>query len=127
MGKVLYSAVVLTEDSREKLLQYFNDVLPSDWEIICHHMTINMGKINDYLKDDLGKEVDLIVEDFAFNDKVMAVGVYGYPSKNKQPHITLAVNRKNDGKPVMSNNLENWKPIKDKIKLKGIVQEIKSK
>ena len=63
----------------------------------------------------------VIVQD----DKVFAVGVDGYPTNNKKAHITLAVNRQGGGKPMMSNNLENWRPIGFPLVLKGIVTQVK--
>ena len=45
------------------------------------------------------------------DDKVMAVGVEGYPTNNKKAHITVAVNRTAGGKPMMSNNLSDWKKV----------------
>jgi hypothetical protein len=41
----------------------------------------------------------------------MAVKVEGYPSNNAIPHITVAVNP-NGGKPVMSNDITKWQPVK---------------
>ena len=67
----------------------------------------------------------LSVIDYAIDDKVMAVGVEGYSSNNKKAHITIAVNRTNGGKPFMSNQLSDWKPIGFQIKLTGIVTEVK--
>jgi hypothetical protein len=69
--------------------------------------------------------MNLSVIDYAIDDKVMAVGVEGYPTMNAKAHITIAVNRNAGGKPVMSNNLTDWKEINFKIELKGIVTEIK--
>lgn len=124
MSKISYSAVVLNDESRKKLIGAFKDIIPNDFEIIAHHMTINMGDLDKSFKDDIGKNVKLVVHSFAEDDKVMAVGVYGYPSKNKQPHITLAVNRSKGGKPFMSNKLKNWKELENKMILQGTVQEV---
>ena len=124
MSKISYSAVVLNDESRKKLIGAFKDIIPNDFEIIAHHMTINMGDLDKSFKDDIGKNVKLVVHSFAEDDKVMAVGVYGYPSKNKQPHITLAVNRSKGGKPFMSNKLKKWKELKNKMILQGTVQEV---
>lgn len=122
-----YSAVVLNEKSHKRLVNAFSTTWENEegWETISEHMTINMGKLPEYLKDFLGEEVELKVIEFAGNDLVKAVSVEcRVPSTNKIPHITLAVNRKNGGKPVMSNNLTNWTPVHAEIYLKGIVKEI---
>lgn len=124
---VAYSAVVIDNDSRNELLNHFSSIIPDGWEIIAHHMTINLGEIDPEFEKYLGFKVTLNVEDIAFDDKVIAVGVSGFKSKNKKPHITLAVNRSNGGKPVMSNYLTNWKQISFGLKLNGVVTEVKSK
>lgn len=124
--KVSYSAVVLDEASQSELREYFKQILPGQfktWEIICHHMTICMGELPKELKKDIGQEVQLVVSSVAYDDKVAAVGVGGYTTKNKHPHITLAVNRSNGGKPVMSNDLTQWTPV-SLFHLKGTVQEL---
>lgn len=123
MGKVSYSAVVLDDKSRDMLIQKYKSLVPEGWDIICHHMTINMGELNDSMKDDIGKEVKLVVHSFGIDKLVLAFGVLGYPTKNKIPHITFAVNRRDGGKPVMSNKITNWKKISD-IVVTGVVTEI---
>jgi hypothetical protein len=71
----------------------------------------------------VGEEVVLTVTDVGLSDMAMAVKVSGYPSKNDIPHITIAVNP-DGGKPVMSNQITNWRPIK-KFMVNGVVTEIK--
>lgn len=119
---VLYSAVVLDEKSKSLLLQNFRSIIPEDWKIYVHHMTIAFGKgVQD--KSELGKTVTLRVTKLGISDMAIAVGVEGYPSKNAIPHITLAINP-NGGKPVMSNDITNWKDITP-IKIQGTVTEVK--
>jgi len=124
MSKIAYSAVVLNDRSKKRLYRNFKDLIPEDWEFIGDHMTINMGEIDPKQEEYLGISLPLKVESFGINDKVAAVKVSGFPSKNKIPHITLAVNRKEGGKPVMSNDIEKWYPIKRTIELVGKVQEV---
>ena len=124
MSKIAYSAVVLDERSRNRLIKNFKKLIPDDWEILADHMTINMGEINSKYERYLGIPLPLKVESFGINDKVAAVKVSGFPSENEIPHVTLAVNRKEGGKPVMSNNIEKWYPIKRSINLIGKVQEV---
>lgn len=123
MSKISYSAVVLDEKSRELLIDKFKSLVPDDWNIICHHMTINLGELDTNMKEYSGKEVKLVVNSFGFNNLVMAFGVVGFYSKNKKPHITFAVNRKDGGKPYMSNNIDNWSSI-DEIIVNGKVEEV---
>ena len=121
MQKVSYTGVFLDKDSRTILEQEFKSQVPEGWEWIAHHMTITMGEMTD--KSKLGEQVSLEVTSFGKNDKVMAVGVTGYPSKNDKPHITLAVNRAEGGKPFMSNQIENWEPYSINKMLTGVVSE----
>ena len=72
----------------------------------------------------LGLSIRLSVNDYAVDDKVIAVGVTGFESNNTKPHITLAVNRTNGGKPMMSNNLLNWEKLKRPLLITGKVTEV---
>jgi hypothetical protein len=118
---VLYSCVLLDGQSKGTLLDKVGIWVPKDWTVITHHMTICLGEMKD--KTDLGKEVVLTVEEVGISDMAMAVKVSGYPSKNEIPHITIAVNP-DGGKPVMSNKITNWQPIKN-FMIGGVVTEIK--
>lgn len=124
---ISYSAVVLDDESRTKLITSLSSLIPEGWKLVAHHMTINLGNINDEFIDDINKSVQLTAYEYAIDDKVMAVKVNGYSTLNKIPHITIAVNKKNGGKPVMSNYLTEWKVLKDTIQLTGIVSEIPNK
>jgi predicted kinase len=121
-NNVLYSAVVLDEESRDKLFVMFNDYIPEDWKKIGHHMTIVFGKGLEN-KEDLNKKVDLTVTEIGVSDMAIAARVEGYPSKNAIPHITLAINP-NGGKPVMSNQIEDWQKV-NPFTVSGIITEIK--
>ena len=118
---VLYSCVLLDNQSKSTLLSMVGDRIPEGWKVFAHHMTINLGELKD--KADLGKEVTLTVEALGLSDMAMAVRVSGYPTKNEIPHITVAVNPEG-GKPVMSNQISKWQPIKT-FMIKGVVTEIK--
>lgn len=118
---VLYSCVLLDNQSRTTLLTMVGGSIPKDWKVIAHHMTITLGELKD--KSDLGKEVVLTVEEVGISDMAMAVKVSGYPSKNEIPHITIAINP-DGGKPAMSNKITKWQPIK-KFMIGGVVTEIK--
>ena len=118
---VLYSCVLLDNQSRTTLLDMIGDRIPEGWKVIAHHMTINLGELKD--KTDLGKQVTLTVEEIGLSDMAMAVKVSGYSSKNEIPHITVAINP-DGGKPAMSNQITKWQPIK-KFIIGGVVTEIK--
>ena len=127
-NKISYSAIILDKDSRVILEQNFKHLMPEGWEWICDHMTITLGPLPDELKNMLKKQIELTVKTFGINDKVMAIGVGDFYSANKIPHITLAVNRNNGGKPYMTNYIDNWITIKNNIPiLTGHIDEIPHK
>lgn len=124
--KVLYSAVVLDDKSRSKLLVALNHRIPKGWEIICHHMTIIFGKgLPEDMAEDLGKKVNLFASEIGVSDKAIAVKVDGYKTTNEIAHITLAVNRAEGGKPFDSNAITQWESLNSGINLSGTVSEIK--
>lgn len=118
-----YYAVLLDEVSRTKLKNIFNDLIPENWTIKCHHMTIdpfNEGTEN------LGKSVNLMLTHFGKSDKACAVKVVGYKGKtnNAFPHVTLAVNESNGGKAKDSNSITEWTPIAKHITLTGTIENL---
>jgi hypothetical protein len=124
MGKVSYSAVVLDDASRTKLIQHMQSNIPDGWEVIAHHMTINMGELKPEFEKYLGMKVNLTVKTVGISDMALAVGVEGFETTNKIPHITVAVNRKEGGKPFMSNKITNWQPVQFALELSGVVEEV---
>lgn len=126
-SKVLYSAVVLDEASKTKLVKMCSGEIPKEWTVFAHHMTIIFGKeLPDELKPMLGKSVELIANKFGRDDMAMSVMVTGFKTINDKPaHITVAVNTKEGGKPVMGGEITEWISIKP-IKLTGIVTEVKT-
>ena len=131
MGNVSYSAVMLDKESHDKLVKVFKPMIPNDWKVFAHHMTIKMGALPDdsKAKEDMlsGIVITLNVEDYAMDDMVMAVGVSGYESQNAKSHITIATNINAGAKPVMSNKLTDWKPLGFPLELTGKVTEIEFK
>ena len=127
-GKILYSAVVLDEESRNKLLglmKFWVDV-PNEWRRLAHHMTISFKEeLPNQLKKDLGEDITLKINSIGISDDAIAVGVDGYPSKNNTPHITVAIPP--DGKPANSNFIEDWIDVDEEILLRGKVSEVRSK
>jgi hypothetical protein len=119
-----YTAAILTNASRDILVEKFKNWATGNFEIIAHHVTMYMGSIKPNDKHLLGKEVQIKIVSIASDDKVIALGVIpiGFNSNNKNPHITFAVDRTAGGKPVMSNNLEKWNPISPFI-LNAIIEE----
>jgi hypothetical protein len=130
---ITYSAVILDQESRNLLLSTFIYPNPeyTDWFKIAHHFTICLGELPEHLKRYwLDEEVTLTATEIGFSDKAIAVKVSGFFNISKPefeddikiPHITLAINPF-DAKPVDSNFITDWKPIKP-IKLRGIIKEV---
>ena len=122
--QISYSAVVLDEESRAKLLTTLSNQIPDGWEKICHHMTIKMGELPPDKKSDLGKFVNLTATEVGISEKAFAVKVSGYFTTNKISHITVAIDRKNGAKPFDSNGITNWEKLSHTVSLTGTVSEI---
>lgn len=131
----MYSAIVLDEASQLKLEKLSDDIkvagvrLPilvrdNGWKMYNHHMTINMGELPNYLKQYIGTKQKLEATHIGVSPMAVAVRVIGFESKNKIPHVTMAVNIANGGKPVMSNKITDWVPLDTPVKLTGTVQEV---
>lgn len=89
-------------------------------------MTISFGKGLDD-KSEIGKSVTLVVTELGLSDKAMAVKVEGYPTNNKIPHVTVAVNTANGGKPFNSNQIKEQAVLDlvETLELHGVVTEVK--
>lgn len=132
----MYSAIVLNEKSHLKLVAWAESnvkvagirlpilVRDNGWNMVCHHMTINMGPLPPYLKQYLDTNQKLEATHIGISPMAVAVRVIGFESKNKIPHVTIAVNIRAGGKPVMSNDIKDWRPIETPIKLVGEVKEL---
>lgn len=105
-----------------------------EWEIIAHHATICMGGIPAEWAHRLGDVMSLEIDGVGLSDKALALrvkknSIAGRFITNSIPHITIAVNRKDGGKPFDSNKIPVWHDIKfddpnEAIILNGIVTEI---
>lgn len=117
---IAYSAIVLDDASREKLLALD---IPDGWKPYGHHMTIRMGSLKDDSQYTVGEKVNLNMTGVGMSDKAMAVTVDGVREDGKFfPHITVAVSP--DGKPFNSNQIpqENFQDFSGT--LTGTVQEV---
>jgi hypothetical protein len=132
----MYSAVLLDEKSQLALSAWADKnikingvrlpivVRDNGWKMICHHMTIKFGGTPEFVKQYLGTEQNLEITHYGMSDKAVAVRVVGFHSENKIPHITVAVNVKNGGKPVDSNKITEWLTVEKGPTLKGVVTEL---
>lgn len=144
----MYTAIVLDKDSQralKELLGYPYTDSSTGWEMICHHVTICMGRMKGKYPFELGEEIQLEVigagkahgfdipidkrKEIPLAAEVAFAAAVRLPEgkhvKNVVPHITLAVNRSIGGKPFHSNSA-NWvyyDSTNTGVTLKGIVQE----
>lgn len=136
-NKWIYFGVFLDENSKNELVNITNKLFEKfnleNWKIFCHHMTIAFNnKTNDALelfeqyKNDFGTEYELIATHVGISDDAMAVKVsFNQPIANKIPHITLATPQ--NGKPVNSNYITDWKKLSKPIKLTGVLNSFNKK
>ena len=122
----MYTAVVIDPKDRIRLADAVMQQIPPWWEVIAHHMTINMdGVACGPCAEKLGERATLTAKKFAIDDRVASIEVEtDIPSENKIKHITIAVNRQGGGKPFHSNKLEKWEPIPE-FTVEGEIQECK--
>jgi len=119
-----YLAVVLSEQSSEKLKKVFGNIQP-DWEWYGHHMTIKLGGATTELQRYVGTQYTLLVTHIGQSDLAVAVKVADSGlSLNKIPHVTLRVNTKQNGKPVDSNKIVHWNKVESVFSINGIVEEL---
>jgi len=124
-NSISYSAVVLDDRSHKKIIKNFGlDNISDGWKIIAHHMTICLGELPPEQKKLLGMSVRLEIDKIGGNDMVVAAAVNTtIKTKNALPHITLAINKHNGGKPVMSNYIKHWEKT-PKFYVTGKIMEI---
>jgi len=132
----MYSAILLDEKSHLALVAWADKnikvggvrlpilVRDNGWKMFCHHMTIQFPGTPEFIKQYVGTEQKLDVTHLGIGEKAIAVRVAGFHSANKIPHITVAVNVRAGGKPIMSNQILNWVPVENGPKLKGTVTEL---
>ena len=123
-----YTALVLDAASHSELAS----MAPEGWNIYSHHMTI-VSPPNQSMRLPsrwLGSEHCVKVVGVAQDEKVMTakVDLGGLPLPMKGPaipHVTIATNPKNSGKPVMSNDfsISDYEPISP-ISICGTVEEV---
>jgi hypothetical protein len=120
--KVSYSAVILDDASKKKIINHLS--IPNDWKVINHHMTIKMGELPENMKNQLGNKVTLNVTKLGRSDKAIAVGVETSLSQNAIPHITVAINAANGAKPKDSNAITEWVPLEESFSVSGRIEEV---
>jgi hypothetical protein len=121
-SRSVYCGVLLDEESYNTLLNEFGKLIPKDWVIKAHHMTISFGKPCN--PEEEGKNVKLKIDAFGMDDRVAMVKVSGYRSENETPHVTLAVNENGGGKAKHSNEIKELIPVNKNIIINGTVTNL---
>jgi len=124
---ISYTAIILDERSKRKLLNFLGDFIPDNWKIYTHHITLNLGAAKPEIEPYLNTTARFRIISLGKSDMAIAAGVeIIYPNietSNNIPHITLAVNP-NGGKPRMSNDIEKWYPIETRVYFSGKIEEV---
>lgn len=125
MGMEMYTAIVIDENSKAKILSSLKDVIPNNWKVICHHMTIDLKPHNESILSDtkykLNQMATMTAIELGIDDKAIALKVVSdVPSINKIKHITVAINV--NAKPVDSNYIKNWREISP-IEIVGTIMD----
>jgi hypothetical protein len=134
-GKASYSAVVLKNADdilKNSEIQDILDDNPEFTKLFGHHMTINLGNLDDTYGWELGADVSLNIVSWGIIDsdsgRAIAVKVEppsGMTTKNANPHITVAVPE--GGKPVDSNKIQDWGNSLKGFTIDGTVEEVEQK
>ncbi len=130
--RISYTGIVLDNKSKERLYDFLKEmkkfkkiIIPDDWTFSADHVTINMGPAMD--STTLGQRALLKVLTFAYDENVIAVGVkpeLDLEFEKGNPHITIAFNEPGGARPIMSNKLNNWKPVPKAFVISGTIQEV---
>lgn len=122
-GRALYTGVKLAAGARARLLKAVP--VPEGWTAVAHHMTIDHPARKGFRElgeDEEGRGDTLRVTHVARDDRVLAVRVSPsrFASRNDTAHITIATNPAAGGKPVHSNELTDWVPLKRPFTVRGV-------
>lgn len=131
--RVSYTGILLDNKSKQKLEEFIKEMqkqkkmeIPKSWVFTADHVTINMGPAMD--KEMIGQTIEMRVIKYAFNDMIAAVVVKTSDDidfEKNTPHITIAYNAEAGARPVMSNQLTNWKFVPRAFTLTGKIMEVK--
>jgi hypothetical protein len=122
-------AVILDQDSQNRLLKHFLDEFPpSGWTVKAHHVTVSVDNLPEEFKPYVNSEIPIKVVGYGKSDMAIAAQVEieheVIESQNTIPHITLFINEEAGAKPVMSNNIKMWQKIDSQIELNGVFKKL---
>lgn len=100
-------------------LQRTFPLLSEKGEFICHHVTVNMGGVQDGPAAWIPLGMSILMEPthvgILGDHDVVAFRMKGVncdiPTVNKHAHVTMYVRRDRGAKPVMSNDITDWEPF----------------
>ncbi len=121
--KVTYSAIVLDEKSRSKILS--NLFIPDGWKIIAHHCTICLKGLPDEWKDRIGETIQITATEWGKTQKAIAIKIDDF--ERLMPgtsHVTVAINEEIGGKPKDSNEIDSWHFMGTTLNLTGTIEEL---
>ncbi len=126
-----YFGAFLKEPAKSNLMEYVKGYvpIPNDWKPYCDHMTViyNDGSENaeewkNNCQSLVGTLTNLTVTHIGKSDRAIAVRVTGFPSNNKNPHITIAVAP--GARPVESNEITNWFSVDDNYSMSAEINVV---
>ena len=123
-NNVIYYGVFLDQESKNKLMEL---VPENAYKVYCDHMTLAhkstfTEEVIEKCESMLGREFILMATTIGISKDAMAVGIEtNCFSVNEHKHITLCTMTPSS-KPVQSNYIKEWKPLKQPIALKGVVR-----
>ena len=145
-GKISYSAVFLDDESQQKIMEFCRRTLdggiPERWKRHCDHMTICVGSLSNPKTEDFrsvadtmqkhisryqdGQKFELNVVSVGHNEDVIAVGVIGCVSCNRNPHVTVATAP--FVAPNASNFISKWRMLEatEQFKVTGQLRQHRS-
>lgn len=127
-SNVNYSAVIIDDASKSSIINHpmIKSRIGETHEIIAHHMTIKLGSIEGTSHEQrIGKTEEFEATHVGtYGDGALVAVLVNGISNNKQPHITISLDRSTGIKPKDSNLITNWKELIPPIFIKGAVLEI---
>lgn len=109
LKRVKYTGALLTEESHKLLCETMKHLVPENWKLVAHHMTLGLGELKLENVHLLGKKSTLKVVGYSLDLEkgVMAVKVESeFESKSVFKHVTFALAE--GTKAVTSNELTDF-------------------
>ncbi len=126
---ISHTAVVLDGRSKERLVNRFKKIIPSNWEILADSMVVKLGPLEKEKQDVVGLPIKLLGISYAFNDRVISLAVdcdKKIKPDDRIPQIIIAYNKNFDidlKRPVNIPESE-YRGFKVPIILRGYIEQI---